>query len=221
MFPLGHRVRVKNCCISTLDEAFLAIKEGADALGLVAAMPSGPGIISDGLIGEIARRIPPPVASVLLTSRVTANDIIDHVHACGANTVQIVSHVDPSIYEKLHQGLPASTRIIQVVHVENEYASEIAQDYAALANALLLDSGTPSQNKLGGTGQTHNWDFSRHIVQTVDIPVFRAGGLNSSNIRKAIHHVRPYGVDLCSGIRTNGKLDNKKLREFMAAVRLA
>lgn len=212
------RTRLKVCCISTLGEAATAVACGADAVGLVAHMPSGPGVIEDDLILNIARQVPPAVTTWLLTSRTTANDIVEHVLTCGTNTVQIVKPIDPAEYQKLRLDLPASTRIVQVVHVEDEYCFEIAQEYGRVADAVLLDSGRPSQDELGGTGRTHNWDLSRHIVEKLDVPVFLAGGLTPKNIIEAIEIVKPYGVDVCSGVRIDGRLNLTKLAEFAAAM---
>jgi phosphoribosylanthranilate isomerase len=88
-------------------------------------------------------------------------------------------------------------------------------------DAILLDSGNPKAaiKTLGGTGNVHNWDISRDLVKAVKVPVFLAGGLNAGNVQDAIRHVQPFGVDICSGVRTNGKLDAEKLKAFVAAVR--
>lgn len=212
------RTRMKVCCISTADEAATAIACGADALGLVAHMPSGPGVIEDELIHNIARQVPPPVATWLLTSRTSAKDIVEHVLTCGTNTVQIVSPIDPSEYHELRLDLPACTRVVQVVHVEDEYSFEIAQEYSRVADAILLDSGSPENDVLGGTGRTHDWDLSRHFVEKLDVPVFLAGGLTPQNIIEAIATVKPYGVDVCSGVRVDGRLDAGRMAEFAAAL---
>jgi phosphoribosylanthranilate isomerase len=87
-------------------------------------------------------------------------------------------------------------------------------------DALLLDSGNPSlaTKELGGTGRAHDWAVSRRIRDAVGVPVYLAGGLNPQNVRKAIAQVQPFGVDVCSGLRTDGRLDAVKLEEFMRAV---
>ncbi len=212
------RTRMKVCCISTADEAATAVACGADAIGLVAHMPSGPGVIEDDLIHHIARQVPPPVATWLLTSRTSAKDIVEHVLTCGTNTVQIVSPIDLSEYAELRLDLPACTRIVQVVHVEDDYSFEIAQEYSRVADAILLDSGSPANDVLGGTGRAHDWDLSRHFVEKLDIPVFLAGGLTPKNIIEAIETVKPYGVDVCSGVRVDGRLDAGRMAEFAAAL---
>lgn len=215
------RTRLKVCCVSTAGEAAIAVACGADAVGLVGYMPSGPGVIGDDLILHLAKQVPPAVGTWLLSSRTTASDIAEHVITCGTNTVQIVSPIDPSEYQKLRLDLPASTRIVQVVHVEDEYAFEIAQAYADVADAILLDSGRPSQNELGGTGRVHNWEISRRIVEQVSVPIFLAGGLTPQNVIEAVQTVKPYGVDVCSGVRVNGRLDRTRLMEFAAALSCA
>lgn len=212
--------RVKICCIASLEEARLAISAGAEAIGLVSAMPSGPGVIDDGLIGEIAAGTPPTVATFLLTSRQDADAIIEQHERCRTSTLQLVDHVAPAELVKLRRKLP-ETRLVQVIHVAGEESVEEAQSVAALVDALLLDSGNQSLaiKELGGTGRTHDWRLSQRICAGVAKPVYLAGGLTQGNVAQAITAVRPYGVDLCTGVRTEGRLDTAKLRQFMSAVR--
>jgi phosphoribosylanthranilate isomerase len=203
----------------SVEEARLAISHGADAIGLVSQMPSGPGIIDDALIRRIALGVPPPVASFLLTAAETAEAIAEHVVRSGASTVQIVKHIDPAEHAKLAERLPAIRRV-QVIHVEGADALSLIPLYAPHVHAFLLDSGRPNAaaQTLGGTGQTHDWEISARFVAASPIPVFLAGGLKPENIADAIRLVRPYGVDLCSGVRTDGRLDAAKLGRFMEAV---
>ncbi|MEM8489092.1 MAG: phosphoribosylanthranilate isomerase [Bacteroidota bacterium] len=217
---LPGRVRVKICCISTVAEAKLAIEAGADALGLVSAMPSGPGVVEEHVIKEIARVVAPPVATFLLTSETTAASIVAQQQFCATNVLQLVDHVLPEEQEKLRLQLPG-IGIVQVVHVVDEDAVTQAVAYASHVDALLLDSGNPdlSVKELGGTGRTHNWDISREIVKRVSIPVFLAGGLNPQNVVGALRVVQPYGVDICSGVRSGGQLDQHKLAAFFEAIR--
>ena len=202
-----------------MHEAALAIRYGADALGLVGNMPSGPGPIEDELITAIVKAIHPPIASFLLTSRQSAAGIIDHVKTTGVNTVQIVDELSEGTYEQIREAVP-HLKIVQVIHVTGEESIKDALDVHEKVDSILLDSGNPKAalKTLGGTGNTHDWDISRKIVQSVKVPVFLAGGLSSSNVTEAINLVKPFGVDVCSGVRTNGPLDELKLKSFMAAV---
>ena len=213
-----RRTRMKICCISSAEEAALAIACGADALGLVGPMPSGPGVIDDRLISDIVDQVPPPVASFLLTSETKSDAIVHHARRCRADTIQLVDQVDPDVYPIIRAALP-SRRLVQVIHVEGEKTVDAAIDAAKLADAILLDSGRPSAEvkELGGTGRTHDWTISRAIVEACPRPVFLAGGLSPDNVGEAIHEVRPFGVDLCSGVRTDDRLDAVKLRAFVEA----
>ncbi len=213
------RTRVKICCISSVEEARLAISHGADALGLVGKMPNGPGPIPDELIAAIAKTVFPPVASFLLTSEQSAPAIIDHVKRVHTNTVQIVDELLEGTYSQIRGALP-HLRIVQVIHVTGMESLRQSLKVQHDVDAILLDSGDPkgTVKTLGGTGHTHNWDISRQIVKEVDLPVFLAGGLHPGNVVEAILKVQPFGVDLCSGLRTNGHLDEAKLLSFMAAV---
>jgi len=216
------RTRVKICCMGSLEEARLAIRAGADAVGLVGAMPSGPGAIDDRTIATIAALVPPPIATFLLTSEVTAAAIAHHVERTRPSTVQIVSHISTSEAARLAHLLPGVRRV-QVIHVEDERALDLIEGYAPYVHAYLLDSGRPNLAvpEFGGTGRTHDWRISAEFVRRSRHPVFLAGGLSPANVREAIQRVQPFGVDLCSGVRTAGRLDSSKLAAFMEAVRQA
>lgn len=212
--------KIKICCISSHEEARLAIRHGADALGLVGRMPSGPGPIADELIASIVKTIHPPIASFLLTSEQTATDIIAHVNRVHTNTVQIVDELAEGSYDEIRKALP-HLKMVQVIHVTGEESIGQALQVHTHVDAILLDSGNPKAavKTLGGTGNTHNWDISRELVKEVKVPVFLAGGLHAGNVQEAVKRVSPYGVDICSGVRTNGKLDIQKLNAFISAVK--
>jgi phosphoribosylanthranilate isomerase len=211
--------RVKICCIQSTEEARLAIEAGASALGLVAEMPSGPGVISDKTIHEIAAAIPPPIATFLLTSRTDASAIIEHQRAVRTNTLQIVDRLQSGTHEDIRRALPG-IRIVQVIHVVDESALLEAVETAPHVDALLLDSGNPRLpvKELGGTGRRHNWAISRRIREQVDKPVFLAGGLTADNVRDAVREVAPFAVDVCSGVRIDGRLDPHELERFFQAL---
>ncbi len=197
----------------------MAISHGADAVGLVAKMPSGPGPIADELIADIAKTIPAAIASFLLTSEQSSVKIVEHVQRTGTNTVQIVDELSEGKYQHIRETLP-ELKIVQVIHVTGEESIEQALQVQEFVDYILLDSGNPKAaiKTLGGTGNTHNWLISRELVKAVNVPVFLAGGLNAGNVQQAIQTVQPYGVDICSGVRTEGKLHKQKLADFISAV---
>lgn len=207
--------RVKICCISSTDEAKMAIEFGASALGLVANMPSGPGVITDEEIRKITRIVPPAISTFMLTSETLADEIIEHHKRTLTNTIQIVDELKEGAYQKIREALPA-IKIVQVIHVLDEKTIDEAVKISYSVDALLLDSGNPNLKikELGGTGRVHNWALSRKIVEQSKVPVFLAGGLSSENVRQAIEQVQPFGLDLCSGVRTDKKLDPRKLEAF-------
>lgn len=211
--------RVKICCISSQSEAQLAIDYGASALGLVGKMPSGPGVIEDELIKNIAANVPPPVATFLLTSETRAADIIAHYKKVDTTTIQLVDAIPAHDYAVIRHALP-HVKLVQVIHVINEQSIDEALQAAQYVDALLLDSGNPNLavKELGGTGRTHNWQLSRRINEQTRIPLFLAGGIGSHNVREAIETVEPFGVDLCSSVRSNSMLDEKKLEAFFKAL---
>lgn len=213
-------VRVKVCCISSVEEARIAIEAGADAVGLVSAMPSGPGVISEDLIQTIARAVPPPIATFLLTCHQRVSDIVAQRQRCGTNTVQLCDRLVEGSYNELRAAMPGVS-IVQVVHVNGRESVEEAVNIASHVDALLLDSGNQklATKELGGTGRTHDWRLSAEIRREVRAPIFLAGGLRAENVRDAIGQVEPWGVDLCSGVRSAGRLDQSKLKAFMLECR--
>jgi phosphoribosylanthranilate isomerase len=230
MFPNGRafatlsamspRPRVKICCIQSVAEARAAVAQGADAIGLVSAMPSGAGIISDErLIPEIAAVVLPPVATFLLTSLTDTDAIIAQHHRCRTSTIQLVDALTRGTHADLRRALPG-IRLVQVIHVRNDSSVDEALAVAPHVDALLLDSGNPALavKELGGTGRTHNWMLSRRIVERCGKPVFLAGGLRPDNVAAAWAAVRPWGFDICTGVRTHDHLDEQKLAAFFAAV---
>ncbi len=214
--------KVKICCIKSVAEARLAIAEGAAALGLVSAMPSGPGVIDEGAIAEIARVIPPGVSSFLLTSQRDPQAIIAQQRRCGVNTLQLCDSLARGAHRVLREALPG-IHLVQVIHVVGPESLQEALDVVPEVDAILLDSGNPALavKELGGTGRVHNWEVSREICTKVEKPVFLAGGLRPENVVQAIHGVKPYGLDLCSGVRTDDRLDSQKLAAFFEQVRAA
>ena len=200
----------------------MAIRCGAAALGLVGAMPSGPGVISDEQIRTIAQEVPPPVATFLLTSESSAAAIIRHQQQVQTNTLQMVDALAEGAYQEIRVALPG-VKLVQVIHVVDEASVDEALALAEQVDALLLDSGNPNLavKELGGTGRVHNWQLSRQIREQVSKPIFLAGGLHADNVREAIETVEPFGLDLCSGVRTEGELDRRKLEAFFEAVEKA
>ena len=198
----------------------MAIRHGAAALGLVSEMPSGPGVISESKIAEIADLIPPGVATFLLTSKTDVAEIVAQQKRCRANTIQLCDRLEKGTHADLKSALPGIS-IVQVIHVTGPESMDEANAAAPHVHGLLLDSGNAKIpiKQLGGTGRTHNWEISRRIVSSSVRPVFLAGGLNPENVVSAIHAVRPFGLDLCSGVRSHGKLDEAKLAAFFERVR--
>lgn len=212
------RPRIKVCCIASVAEAWTAIRAGASALGLVSAMPSGPGVIGDETIARIAGHVRPGVATFLLTSATDAETIVRKQRAARVNTLQLVDEVDPAVLRELRDALPGIS-IVQVIHVRGEESVDEARRVAPHVHAILLDSGNPAAavKELGGTGRVHDWSVSAAIRQVVDVPVWLAGGLRADNVAEAVRRVGPFGLDVCSGVRTDGVLDGDKLEAFIRA----
>jgi phosphoribosylanthranilate isomerase len=211
--------RVKICCIADLAEARMAIRYGASALGLVSRMPSGPGVISEPVIAEIAAKVPPPIATFLLTSEQEVETIAQQQRRCGTSTVQICDRLARGSHRDLKRSLPGIS-IVQVIHVVGPESLDAALRVAPLVDAILLDSGNPSLavKELGGTGRRHDWRLSRKLREQLEVPIFLAGGIHAGNVRQAIEEVGPFGLDICTGVRTDGKLDEQKLAALFARI---
>lgn len=211
--------KVKICCISSVEEAALAIKYGASALGLVGKMPSGPGVIGDDIILKIQKSVPPPISTFLLTSETNVWEVISHHKKVNTSVIQLVDALENNEYKIIREQLP-SVKLVQVIHVIDEDSVREAIEVAPHVDALLLDSGNPKLKVkiLGGTGNPHDWNLSKTIRESVKIPVFLAGGLKVENVREAVEKVQPFGIDLCSSVRTNGQLDEKKVEAFFREI---
>lgn len=213
-------MHLKICCISSPDEARVAIASGASAVGLVSAMPSGPGVIDEQAIADIVMTVPRDIETYLLTSRRDAAGIALQHARCRSTTLQLVDELDTlAEYERLRELLP-DVVIVQVIHVLDETSLRSAMRLAPRVDRILLDSGNPrlAIKELGGTGRTHDWSLSARIRKSIDRPLLLAGGLHADNVEAAIEVVAPFGIDVCSGVRSNGALDPHKLERFAAAV---
>jgi phosphoribosylanthranilate isomerase len=148
------------------------------------------------------------------------DDIVAQQRRCGTNVVQLCDHLIEGSYSDLRAAMPG-VAVVQVIHINGRESVNEAVSIAPHVDALLLDSGnqTLPTKELGGTGRTHDWRLSAEIRRATGVPVFLAGGLRAENVRRAIEQVEPWGVDLCSGVRSDGRLDRSKLAAFMLEVR--
>ena len=211
--------RFKICCIQSVDEARLAVAHGASALGLVSAMPSGPGVLEEDLIREIALSVPPPVATFLLSSLTDSSLLAEQVRYCACNTLQLCDRTSAETRRRIRKQVPG-VRLVQVVHVTGPHSVKEAREAEQGSDALLLDSGNPAAaaKELGGTGRTHDWTLASQIVRAAQVPVFLAGGLHAANVRDAWQQVQPFALDLCGSLRTANRLDAAKLKAFVDAL---
>jgi len=212
---------IKICCIASVEEARTAQAAGAAALGLVSAMPSGPGVIADETIAEVAAAMRgSALRTFLLTSRTQAEAIAAQHARAGTTTLQLVDHVPHDELRRLRALCPG-VELVQVIHVTGTASVDEAVAVAPFVDAVLLDSGNPALavKELGGTGRTHDWALSRRIRDAIHpLPLWLAGGLRVHNVAQAIQAVQPHGLDLCTGVRSEGRLDAAKLAAFMQAV---
>lgn len=212
------RVRVKVCCIASEPEAALAARLGADLLGLVGPMPTGPGVIDLPTARRISLSAPLWARPILLTSSETASAIQADADEARVQAVQVVRHIAAEQAAALAR---APLHYVQVIHVEDAGALDLIDVYAPYCAAFLLDSGRPKEEAFGGTGVRHDWSISAAFVRRAPRPVFLAGGLTPDNVGAAIALVAPFGVDVCSGLRPEGGLDAERLASFLRAAQTA
>jgi len=213
-------VQVKICCIRSPEEAEVALSFGAAALGLVSEMSAGPGELPEETIREIVDSVPPSVGTFLLTAVTVADRLIEKAQICGVNTIQLWDPLAPVDYLRLRMELPGVS-LVQAIHVVDDTAVQAAIAAARQVDALVLDSANPQvpYRWEPRSGKTHDWGISREIVDTVDRPVLLAGGPKPGNVEYAVRSVRPYGVDVCSGVRTGDVLDRRLVASFFEALR--
>ena len=201
-------IKVKICGITNLDDALAAIDAGADALGFVFYRKS-PRCITPGKAASIIRKLP-----VLTT---TVGVFVDEPHE------QIQKIADETAIDviQLHgnespESCRLSRRVIKGIRVKSLESLEPLKNYQDIVSAFLLDTYAP--HILGGTGQTFNWDIA--IEAKAFGRVILAGGLTAENIAEAIKRVKPYAVDVSSGVELEkGLKDHQKMKLFVERVR--
>lgn len=204
-------VRVKICGITNLEDANFAVSFGADALGFIVGVRRK---AEDAISPEEARRIilslPPYISSVLVTDLMEAKRVIELCKEIGATTIQLQDEIPFDEIVLVRRGLP-NIRLVKAVHVTGPQAVDKARGYEGRVDAILLDTLNIKEDRIGGTGLTHDWRISRRIRERCSLPVILAGGLNPENIEEAIRIVHPYGVDVNSGVENpEGGLHGRK-----------
>jgi phosphoribosylanthranilate isomerase len=202
-------VRVKVCGITSKDDALLAVNLGVDALGFIFA-PS-PRRITPEAAHEIIRAMPPFVKTVgvfVNESPVTIRWVIE---SCGIDLIQLHGEEPPDLCSEF---MPHTIKAFQIK--DESSLSEILS-YQGRVRALLFD--TYSKDKRGGTGKTFDWDLAAAKGEKLDTPIILSGGLTPSNITRAVSAVRPYAVDVNSGVEEQpGKKSPVLMREMMGKI---
>jgi phosphoribosylanthranilate isomerase len=208
------RVRVKICGNRSLQDVNTIVQAGVDAVGLIV----GTKYFSEDEISiskalEMADAVPPFVSTVLVTHLQTSREILSIYHKIRFSEIQLHNDIQPSEIALIRDSAPHA-RIIKAVHVADWNALDVARSYEDYSDGILLDSRTVS--RIGGTGQVHDWSISKEIVRLIRKPIILAGGLNEENVLKAIQFVRPFGVDVNSGVDSScGDKDEVKVRKFI------
>ena len=209
-------MRVKICGIKSVEDGLKAVEFGADAIGLLVGQEhSSKDFISISLAKEIVSKMPPFISTVLVTHINNAEQIIDMIKEIGVNTVQLHSDIDINGINKVKNNCP-NVKVIKLVHIIDENSIEQVKLFTDVSNAILLDTINFATNQVGGTGKTHNWDIDKKIVEETSANIIVAGGLNKNNVKEAVLKIKPFGVDVNSGVQNEfGFKDYDKLKEFI------
>ncbi|MDR0978393.1 MAG: phosphoribosylanthranilate isomerase [Lachnospiraceae bacterium] len=209
-------MRVKICGIKNIEDGLKAVEFGADAIGLLVGQEhNSKDFISISTAKEIVNKMPPFVSTVLVTHINNAELIIDMIKKIGVNTVQLHSDIGIVEINKIKENCP-NVKLIKLVHIIGEKSIDEVKVYSNIVDAILLDTINYATNQVGGTGQTHNWDIDKQIVKETNANIIVAGGLNKDNVKEAILKIKPFGVDVNSGVQNEiGFKDYDKLKEFI------
>lgn len=213
--------RVKICGVRTVEDALGCAAAGADAIGVLVNVKVSPRRITVERARDIARRLPPFVTPVIVMMPSSHDEVIDAALRVRPGAIQLHGNEPPEMLFRIKQALPG-IRIIKTIHVGSGNEIQTALSYEGAADGLLLDTSSPAK---GGSGVTHDWEISRGIVSSVKMPVILAGGLSPSNVEDAIRTVKPFAVDVSSGVEPRGQRTRSKdiglVRDFIARARSA
>jgi len=215
----NKKIKIQIAGVSSLEDSIRLINLGVDGLGFTLRLPSG---IHDGLTEEKAKKIiaalPPLVGTVLITYITNPIEAVDFCKYLGVNTIQLHAPVEKGVMTEMKNLLP-NVKIIKSVNVVNLSAIDEVKNYADEADAIILDTYDPKSGRHGATGITHDWAISREIVEACPMPVILAGGLNPDNVAEAIKFVKPWGVDVHTGIENaDGTPSHEKAAAFVKVV---
>jgi len=203
-------VKVKICGLTRCDDAGAAAEAGADALGFMFYEPS-PRHVTCAQAAEIIRGLPPFVAKVGVFVDPTEELVHRAVAECGLDTLQFHGHEPPKFCRKF--GL----KVIKAFRIRDLDSLQSLPAYATDADAWLLDRFVPGQP--GGTGARFNWDLALE-AKKLGRPIVLAGGLTPENVGEAVRQVRPFAVDVSSGVEAApGQKDLRKMRAFIGAAK--
>lgn len=212
--------KVKICGITSYRDLQTVLQfPQVNHLGFVSAMPSGPCIISDEAIRMLLRKTPSFIDTFLLTSRCDAEGIAEQWRLCRTTTIQVCNPLPDDELRRLRKLVPGIS-LVSVVHINSRTHNGRALELCNIVDGLLLDTGDPDMPlpELGGTGRVHDWDISRNICAQSSLPVWLAGGLTAKNVAAAISYVRPQGIDVCTGVRSDGFVDGEKLAALLGEI---
>jgi phosphoribosylanthranilate isomerase len=212
-----HDVKVKICGITNTEDARLVLESGADMLGMIVDVPiASPRKIPLDTAVEIAHALSGEIdlVAVLMPHRVQEVEHI--VRQLKPFAVQLHGFESNAFLHAVRDAVPG-VKVIKTVHVDETGTIHGGLPESDYLDFLLLDTVS---HQIGGTGKTHNWATSARLVEQSTVPVLLSGGLSSSNVCDAIRAVKPYGVDVASGVESSpGRKSKEKIERFMRNAR--
>jgi len=214
-------MRVKICGIRSIDEAKGVIEAGADALGFHIELEQSRCPVAAATASGIISKLPPFISSVVVTSETDPKKLVRIMESTGATTLQLHKEVSPEMVNAV-KTVFFSTKIYVAISVTGAESIAIAKTFEDSADTVILDTMNQETGARGGTGKTHDWTISKKIVESTLFPVILAGGLNRDNVADAIKAVRPYAVDVNSGVSNpGGTKDFSKVKAFVERAKSA
>jgi phosphoribosylanthranilate isomerase len=209
-------MRIKICGIKRIEDAIIAAYCGADAIGLVVGQKhNSDDFIDKHLAQKIVKECPPYISPVLVTELDDPEEVSNLASQIGVSSIQLHSNCTVDNIVSLRKVLPY-VKIIKNFHVNGSETIHAMKPFEAVVDAFILDTLDLANDKVGGTGLVHDWNISRDIIKKVSRPVILAGGLTQENVEEAIRFVKPYGVDVSSGLKdSSGFKDKTKMINFV------
>ena len=213
-------MKIQIAGLSTAEDVAFAFEEGVDSVGFTVGLPDGPHDgLTEEMVGTIVDGLPPLLAAVTITYERTLGGLLRMLRTCRTPVLQAHGAHDRDTILRLKGEMPHLKVIKSITVTDRDSALGEVSAWESVADCLILDSLDSLSGRLGATGLVHDWNISRGIVEISSLPVILAGGLTPENVAEAIDAVRPWGVDVHTGVEIDGRFSRERLSAFVREVR--